>query len=128
MTNKELCEKFPFIQYEEGKYDYTFLDDIPIGWRKTIGIPMCEEIAKELKWFPDFNYQVLQVKEKFGGLRWYDAGIPDKCAIHSIVHKYEIRSYSYCMNCGAPSYRSYNIMNKPTLCKECYNQIYADGE
>ena len=106
--NKELIRKYPWLEPrnnwsgkrisvcagpdgEEGfwpgdpklhpkyNYEYTILDDMPEGWRIAFGDEMMERIQKELERF-DYSdkYFVSQIKEKFGGLRWYDEGIPIK--------------------------------------------------
>ena len=76
--NKRLVEKYPFlIPYEDEnfdvldkeKYDYswTFLDDMPQGWKKCFGELLCQDLKEELV-RNDFldKYQVVQVKEKYG--------------------------------------------------------------
>ena len=44
----------------------------------------------------------MQIKEKFGGLRWYDAGSPEK-VWKEIIPKYENISYKTCIDCGKPA-------------------------
>lgn len=66
------CDDIPDYDYE-----FTELDQMPNGWRLAFGEQMCEEIHQELVKFNFVNeYRILQIKEKFGGLRWYDNGIP----------------------------------------------------
>lgn len=84
--NKELLSKYPWLypinswdSYELGNYDYSFteLDSMPKGWRLAFGDAICEEIQQELVKYDAVNtYRLLQVKEKYGSLRWYDTGIP----------------------------------------------------
>lgn len=83
---------------------YTELEAMPWGWRKTFGLQMCEEIKQELKKHKGAlkNYRITQIKEKFGGLRWYDAGSPEKIW-KEIIPKYEELSYKTCINCGKPA-------------------------
>jgi hypothetical protein len=85
------------------------------GWFDLI-YKLCEEIAA-LK--PD-DFEVFQVKEKFGGLRFYlVSGASDE--IHSLITKAEERSYHICENCGA------DVPNGPskkggwisTKCEKC---------
>jgi hypothetical protein len=62
------------------------------GW-----YPLIEECHSELK-AVDPNYEILQIKEKFGGLRYYfetlDADNYPK--MHEIVRKYEAKSFTVC--------------------------------
>jgi hypothetical protein len=43
---------------------------------------------------------VLQVKEKFGGLRFYPGSVSDEC--HDRIMEAESESYKICEECGAP--------------------------
>lgn len=61
----------------EYDYEYTELDSMPEGWRIAFGIQMCEELKQELIKFDYLDkYEITQIKEKFGSLRWYDNGYP----------------------------------------------------
>ena len=81
----------------------TELDSMPKGWRKAFGIQMCKEIKKELKQHHYlYKYRIMQIKEKFGTLRWYDNGSPNGC-VYEIIDKYEDISYHTCINCGSPA-------------------------
>jgi len=53
---------------------------------------------KEAGW----DGKVVQVKEKFGGLRFYCEG-PPSLAVDTAIQLAEEESYSTCENCGAPS-------------------------
>lgn len=109
---KQLCKRYPFLIIRNWKTDepiecpYTYLDDMPEGWRKAFGINMCEEIREVLiKGNYLNNYRVAQVKEKFGELRWYDEGAPDSIysELQDIIHKYEEISARTCIWCGRPA-------------------------
>ena len=85
---------------------HTELDAMPEGWRNKFGIQMCKEIKqsllktggrKALK-----SYRIVQIKEKFGGLRWYDAWSTDEI-LHTIIPKYEKISFETCIHCGKPA-------------------------
>lgn len=83
---------------------YTELDAMEPGWRKAFGIQMCKEIKKELKKHKFlYKYRIVQIKEKFGGLRWYDAGIPKNSELWDIIHKYNGISHQTCGVCGKPA-------------------------
>lgn len=86
---------------EDYDYTYTELDAMPEGWRIRFGEEMVEEISQELKKYNfEDRYRIVQIKEKWGGLRWYDGGVPINSAIHDIIRKYERLSYKICIECG----------------------------
>lgn len=120
IQNRHLCKRYPFLIPRHawtGKivwkvfhdkytypYCYTELDDMEDGWRAKFGIQMCEEIRQELiKYNFLHDYRILQIKEKFGGLRWYDCGIPKGSKIWDIIDKYSFISRQTCLRCGAPA-------------------------
>lgn len=105
MNNKELLKKYPFLRLRNlmtGKYDrstkVTWLDGMPGGWRKAFGEPMMEELANALK---GEELLITQVKEKFGGLRFYCQGASRE--VYDIISKYERMSYYICISCGKPA-------------------------
>lgn len=83
----------------------TELDAMPDGWRKVFGLQMCEEIKQSLLKSGGRKalraYRILQIKEKFGGLRWYDSNSNEE--VWKIISKYEDLSYKICINCGKPA-------------------------
>lgn len=84
--NKALVEKYPFLLPRNrftdevpDDYDWTYteMDSMPNGWRKAFGDQMLREIKEELLKFNFLDeYRILQIKEKYGTLRWYDGGTP----------------------------------------------------
>lgn len=74
MDNKELIEKYPYLQIIDvltGKTmdsEFTWLDDLPKGWKKAFGLQMIEELDQILR-KADYQdkYQITQIKEKW---RW----------------------------------------------------------
>ena len=120
IRNKHLCKRYPFLiprnvftdkvvwKAYHNKYTYPYcyteLDDMEDGWRAKFGIQMCEEIRQELiKYNFLHDYRILQIKEKFGELRWYDCGIPKGSKIWNIIDKYSLISRQTCLSCGAPA-------------------------
>ena len=129
--NKRLCDAYPFLipsnrfsgkrinsgekgywpgtpeVMPEWDYEYTELDEMPDGWRKAFGEQMCEEIKQALLRYKDVGetlldrYRIVQIKEKYGYLRWYDNF--STVEIQEIIRKYEIISQYTCINCGAPA-------------------------
>ena len=113
LHNKELVMRYPFLvprnrwtdQIDED-YDYlwTELDNMPSGWRIAFGEQMLEELREELSKFSYLDeYRIIQIKEKFGSLRWYDGGTPIDSKIYDIISKYEQLSERICIVCGAPA-------------------------
>lgn len=81
---------------------YTWLDDMPIGWRKCFGIQMCDEIKAQLKKEGQLEkYRIHQIKEKWGELRWYDSCSSKE--MYNIIGKYTNLSRRTCIDCGNPA-------------------------
>lgn len=124
LKNLFLCLKYPFIRwygdplycgYPHRKHfslDFTWYDEIPVGWRKAFGKQLLNEILKEgkkeLKQLKDEGKKVTwedilfweQIKEKYGELRLYASATED---IQNILSKYELLSQCYCIDCGKPA-------------------------
>ena len=130
LHNWLLCGKYPFLipRYEwSGEilkdYDYTstYLDDMPVGWRKAFGEMMCEEIKQELVRCNYLNeYKILQIKEKWGFLHWYDNGTPIGCKVQEIIDKYSVLSENICIICGKPDVPAIGSGWICPYCKKCY--------
>lgn len=123
--NKKLCEKYPFLlprnswsgkKITDGKgfwpgspdeipkydYEYTVLDEMPDGWRIAFGEQMCQELKEALEKANKLDdYYPVQIKEKFGSLRWYTNF--DTEETNKIVSKYEDLSAKTCIKCGKPA-------------------------
>ena len=111
ILNKSLCEKYPFLLprnrfsgevVEDYDYSYTELDAMPDGWRKVFGEQMCEEIQNELNKLSGedkLKYRIMQIKEKYGSLRWYTNWTTD--GLEKVIAKYEAESCRTCCKCGA---------------------------
>lgn len=123
MTNKELIERYPFLRPRNcftdeiiEDADYTELDDMPEGWRKAFGERMCEEIREELiKHNYLDEYRIIQIKEKYGMLCWYDAGSPADSNVYDIISKYEDVSRKICILCGKPATK----ISRGWICPYC---------
>lgn len=122
--NRELCKRFPFLiprnaitrrkitdgagywinsdEEPEYDYEYTLLDNVPIGWRKAFGEQMCQEIMDELVAHDavDDCYPI-QTKEKYGELRMYFNQYTEN--LYSIINKYTELSRIICIICGKPA-------------------------
>mgnify|MGYP007099007032 FL=1 len=96
--NQELVKRFPFLLPRNGwtdevasdyDYSYTVLDVMPEGWRKAFGMQLCQELSQALQEAGFLEqYRILQIKEKYGWLCWYDNGAPE--AAQKVLAKYEV--------------------------------------
>lgn len=110
--NHWLILKCPWLSYpNQLGYKTIKLDEMPEGWYKAFGEQMCLEIEKALREVSDkdyddgWAYEVFQIKEKYGELRWYDSGAPEPAdsKITEIIEKYQNLSRHTCIECGAPA-------------------------
>lgn len=136
--NKRLVEQYPFLRLRnyhdklDESYEYTWLDSMPDGWRKAFGEQMCEELREELLKFPYEendtwlnHYRVVQIKEKYGELRWYDNGYPSGSKVYEIINKYSLLSQKICIDCGKPAeYMSTGWISP--FCKECAEKAVSE--
>ena len=127
IKNKKILKRYPFLQTDDWKgnklpkklhkYRSTLLDDMPRGWRKAFGFQLLEELRQELveNNFLD-KYYIFQIKEKFGGLRWYDNFNP------KTLMKYEKLSFRTCIRCGKPATKISMSWINP-WCDDCAKRI-----
>lgn len=117
VRNFDLIRKYPFLlpknrwdlsldlNGEDGfDFTYTEIDSMPYGWYKAFGEKMLDELKEFFnKHNPNamYQYMIMDIKEKYGGLRWYDNGLPE--GGYDIISKYEDLSYNTCFICGEPS-------------------------
>ena len=135
--NKNLLEKYPWLTpynvwtgetSKDFDYEYTWADDIPDGWRRAFGDQMIEELDQLLKKYNLENeYRIVQIKEKYGGLRWYDNGFSEEGwgEYKAWLYKYEDLSLKTCIDCGKPAIgltKGYTI----PLCKDCVGDLPYD--
>ena len=86
------------------KERYPWLEDIecgnetPMGWKIAFMNKLYDEIDAAIKEEKIEDFKVLQIKEKFGSLRFYYS--PYNRRIDDIVKKYEEISAKTCCGCG----------------------------
>ena len=86
------------------------------GWYDLI-YTLCSQITNHLKWNKkDDKVQVVQVKEKFGGLRFYTNGVSDE--IRGMIRMAEAMSYKICDVCGNKGENRNNRGWYETTCEE----------
>lgn len=84
---------------------------VGVGWAPLLR-DLCDELEKVA---PDL--EVVQVKEKFGGLRFYTS--PYDPIVEDIVTKAENKSFGICEWCGERGSSDYRYYWTLTLCEEC---------
>ena len=132
--NKKMVEEFPFLLphnrwtdkvSEDYDYSYNELWALEKGWAKAFGYELlCElkDALVEANYL--YEYRITQIKEKYGGLRWYDFGAPEKA--FDILRKYESLSYKTCFICGEPAtHETYGWINY--VCEKCLNEHNLSG-
>jgi len=98
------------------------------GWECGKGwFPMLTELSDKLdamfrEKYPEYmeNFEVLQVKEKFGTLRFYVSSAPDE--IYELIDEYEKKSGTICETCGKPGTLKESRGWLITICEECFNE------
>lgn len=132
IKNYFFCLRYPFYKVRnmfDGRflgYEFTWYDDIPIGWRKAFGKQFSKELKKQLKkdnQLKEFRFS--DIKEKWGSLRIYTQGCSEEC--WKLFDRYEELSSHYCIECGKrgkihPKYYSAPLCDKHF--KENYNNDF----
>lgn len=118
MTTEQLLKKYPFLQQKDFKgtpiAGYTFLDDLPRGWVKRFGESLCKDIKQALIEHNCLNdYEIFQVKEKYGEIRWYD-NYPE--ITDEIIDYYNQFIHNTCAVCGT---HSLHYKDGVAICKNC---------
>lgn len=102
MIRQELINKYPKIF--DGSAHRTNIS-VPDAW-----ISLVDSMCQEIQDYCDNNdiEQVIceQMKEKFGGLRFYTNSASDE--IYNIISKYENKSRKICQECGCEDCKVYN--------------------
>ena len=106
----QLIKKFPSI-FKDMKYI-----SCGVGWYKLIE-KLCQDI---LKYDPQWEVRASQVKEKFGGLRFYIYNGNDD--VGRVVDKAEQESYKICEVCGSHLGVKQTKGWIITLCKKHYKE------
>ena len=118
-----LYERFPQLKKFTGRPLPIDCDD---GW-----FDLLYDLLNKLN---SYNIIITQIKEKFGGLRFYyfvNEKLSDSTyiIIESLVDEAEHRSYKICEICGRFGGRQSNCGWIKTLCEECArNEGYGNGE
>jgi len=118
-TNK-IFKRFSFFKPERPITEslMAFEFECNNGWFDLIW-KLCEDIEKVLKENEPIGFEVIQVKEKFGSLRFYVDG--GNNTIYQLINKAEEKSMTICENCGKPGKIDNSKYWIKTLCEECRN-------
>lgn len=98
MLNVQLTHDYylgirPDVQTHDRVRDFC---DIAEGWQDIIERLLTDLDKPEMEW----DHTIMQVKEKFGGLRFYiGAG---SSQVYDRIHQAELESVRTCMTCGKP--------------------------
>lgn len=136
--NAGLIMRYPFLlprnrwtDKVRNDYDFTFteIDALEPGWKKAFGDELLEELSQILKEVNYENkYRIVQIKEKYGSLRWYDNGIPNVLydRYSTWLHKYETKSINTCILCGKlATMQTCGWINY--VCDDCLKKIGCEG-
>lgn len=132
--NKKMVKEFPFLLphnrwtdkvSEDYDYSYNELWALENGWAKAFGYELiCELRDALIEANYLYDYRITQIKEKYGTLRWYDFGAPEK--VFNIIRKYEKLSGEVCVYCGKPAtHETYGWINY--VCENCLNEHQLSG-
>jgi hypothetical protein len=108
------------------------LEHIPEEWGRSLRVHrgwyqlVLRTHAKLLELDP--SYEALQIKEKFGGLRYYHrlTNAADASLGWSIEAEAEIESYTICELCGQSGTLHKNTTYWQTLCQPCFEERQAE--
>jgi len=110
---------FPYLFSEIDRDNF----HCPVGWDDIV-----YNLTKELhSIYPDLK--VVQVKEKFAGLRYYIEPVPPELRnhIYDIIGKAEEEAYTTCMWCGSKEAKQGDIGNWiVTACDKCMEEKQAE--
>ena len=118
---QELITKYPWLENRAtAEHNVTWLDDLEPGWYEAFGKELCEELAEAIEEDGSNEFEIIQIKEKFGALRFYAAGYGLKT--RDVIAKYEELSKYVCGHCGKPAKYITTGWIYP-LCEYCIEEI-----
>lgn len=112
-NNYHLVKEYPYLltkhgydsglrinndNFEEDLFSSTYLDWVPKGWREGFGLQFVKELTATIPEGYLYEYYILDIKEKWGGLRWYDFGFTDE--MEYVKNKFEDLSFFTCIISG----------------------------
>lgn len=127
IRNKKLIKQYPWLKPVNvwtGKipkdYDYSYIEwyGWPNGWNVAFGDMYLQELGAEIKQSGQKDFQILQMKEKYGRCINYVSGTTEKA--HQIINKYETLSENICWNCGKPDVPMIDDGWVHPICLKCF--------
>lgn len=142
VMNACLVTRYPFLLRNSNHCEHdaddsisfysTWLDDMPVGWRASFGLELCEDLSTVMtaRGVPTSSMVTEQVKEKFGSLRWYymlekgDADSEDLTRldddIADVILAYEALSSHTCVSCGSTANIRQTSCYILPICCDCH--------
>jgi hypothetical protein len=117
-----LSQDYPYLFYDGEPYDFS--GEIGRGWHDLCIMAFGEIVDAYIEYGVDLSeFCLLQIKEKFGGLRIYVGGMDAELhdAVAEIINEAESASFKICEVCGEPGYPRNGAWIK-TLCDKHANQ------
>lgn len=119
---QEIINKYPYMfelmKVESPHYPIRYGFACDDGW-----IPLLEILFKGIAELDtEKAVRIFQIKEKFGGLRFYiefDTKVEYSKAIYNLINKAEEASYNICERCGATPAKQTSKGWIKTLCSKC---------
>lgn len=124
---KDCPELFKFHNHEGPPYwPIKFGIDTEDGWNDIV-INLCYELESILKTLPKNEESILgcvQIKEKFGGLRFYMSGYDIDNKVENLIIEAEHKCWKICERCGhegklVSTRRKWLL----TLCPQCEEKV-----
>ena len=115
-----LSRDYPYL-FNKDDTPYDFANDVGDGWEKLCIRTFGKIFDAYAEHAADSScFSLIQIKEKFGGLRIYLGGMKAGLFedVHNIVSNAEDESYTICEVCGKPGKPRQGGWIK-TLCDEC---------
>lgn len=123
--NKSLIRKYPFLKLNNNDYMSTWADMLPTGWRLKFGESLFNELKETIKKYKLNKYEIVDIKEKFGTLRWYSFGGNEET--ENIIKKYEDVSQYVCQICGKPA-EVVTLNWIGFYCKDCARKYFEEDD
>jgi len=129
--DQKLCESFPLLYADRhGDRRQTCMCwgfDCGDGWYDIIA-SLSAKLETEIRNLPEgerSSYRAAQVKEKFGGLRFYMTAGTDEMDVH--IRAAESQSFKTCEVCGEPGVPGGKGWIR-TLCPKCCETHRSEGK
>ncbi|MCK9544159.1 MAG: hypothetical protein M0R03_19240 [Novosphingobium sp.] len=123
VLDKQLCDKYPKIFVQRNLQP----DQTAMCWGFECGDGwywLIDSLCNQLQWDIDHNrypqIEAVQVKEKFGGLRFYVSGCNENQS--GSIEFAELLSSTICEKCGQPGATQTETGWIQTLCDKCKDE------